>query len=176
MVYVDIFWAFFLANLLGYGGGPPSIPLIQNEVVNHYQWLTNEEFGEILALGNALPSPINTKLAGYIGYQVGGVPGAILAFLATVAPTAIAMIFLLKFVTIFQKAPQVKAMTQSVRPIVTVLLGILAYEFFKNAVHGAGWVHTLILTVMAYVLFERKKVNPAFVIALSMVYGMVFIH
>lgn len=176
MLYVDIFWAFFIANLLGYGGGPPSIPLIQNEVVNHYHWLTNGEFGEILALGNALPSPINTKLAGYIGYQVGGVPGMIIAFLATVAPTAIAMIFLLKFVTIFQKAPQVKAMTQSVRPIVIVLLGILAYEFFKNAVYGAGWAHTLILTVAAYVLLERKKVNPAFVIAMSMVYGMVFIH
>ena len=139
MLYVNIFWAFFIANLLGYGGGPPSIPLIQNEVVNHYHWLTVEEFGEILALGNALPSPINTKLAGYIGYQVGGVFGAIVAFLATVAPTAIAMIFLLKFVTIFQKAPQVKAMTQSVRPLVAVLLGILAYEFFKHAIQGAGW-------------------------------------
>jgi chromate transporter len=176
MLYVDIFWAFFIANLLGYGGGPPSIPLIQNEVVQHYHWLTVEEFGEILALGNALPSPINTKLAGYIGYQVGGVPGAIIAFLATVAPTAIAMILLLKFVTIFQKAPQVKAMTQSVRPIVAVLLGILSYEFFRNAVQGAGWVHTLILAVAAYFLLERRKVNPAFVIAMSMVYGMVFIH
>mgnify|MGYP001183365450 FL=1 len=175
MVYVDLFWAFFLANLLGYGGGPPSIPLIQNEVVNHYHWLTVEEFGQVLAIGNALPSPINTKLAGYIGYQVGGVPGAVVAFLATVAPTAVAMIVLLKSISLFRNAPQVKAMTQSIRPIVAVLLGVLAYEFFAGAVSDIGWVHTLILGIASYVLLERKKMSPAFVIVISMGYGAFFI-
>ena len=34
MMYWDIFWSFFIANILGYGGGPATIPLIQNEVVN----------------------------------------------------------------------------------------------------------------------------------------------
>lgn len=176
MVYVSLFWAFFLANLLGYGGGPPSIPLIQNEVVHHYHWLTIEEFGEILAIGNALPSPINTKLAGYIGYQVGGIPGAVVAFLATVAPTAIAMIVLLKSINLFRNAPQVKAMTQSIRPIVAVLLGVLAYQFFASAVSGIGWVHTLILGIVSFVLLERKKVSPALVILISMGYGMFFIR
>jgi len=175
MVYLDLFWAFFLANLLGYGGGPPSIPLIQNEVVNHYHWLTVKEFGQILAIGNALPSPINTKLAGYIGYQVGGIPGAVVAFLATVAPTAVAMIVLHKSISLFRNAPQVKAMTQSIRPIVAILLGVLAYEFFASAVIDIGWVHTLVLGIAAYVLLERKKMSPAIVIVISMGYGAFFI-
>ncbi|MEX2104407.1 MAG: chromate transporter [Bacilli bacterium] len=175
MIYLQIFLAFFIANILGYGGGPPSVPLIQNEVVNHYHWLTVEEFGEILALGNALPSPINTKLAGYIGYQEGGILGAIFALLATIAPSAIAMVFLLGLMNVFRKAPQVKAMTQSIRPIVAVLLGVLALQFFSSSIEGAGWIHTAILVGAAYYLLERKKVHPAFVIGSAMLYGMIFI-
>ncbi|HJV45289.1 MAG TPA: chromate transporter [Bacillota bacterium] len=176
MIYWQIFWAFFLTNILGYGGGPPTIPLIQNEVVNHYHWMTVEEFGETLALANALPSPINTKLGGYIGYQVGGVLGAVIAFVATVAPTAIAMILLLRFMSIFRDAPQVKAMMRSIRPIIAILLGVLAFQFFKNSVHAAGWIHTLILGLAGYLLLQKIKTHPALIIAGAMVYGIVFIH
>jgi chromate transporter len=176
VIYLELFWAFFVANILGYGGGPPSIPLIENEVVDHYHWVTVKEFGEILAVANALPSPIATKLAGYIGYQVAGVPGAIVALLGTVAPTAIAMILLMRFLDVFRNAPQVKAMTQSVRPIVTVLLGIMTYEFFLGAVEGMGWMHTGILTAAAYLSLERWKLHPAIVIAASMGYGLLFIR
>lgn len=175
MIYLQLFWAFFISNILGYGGGPPSIPLIQNEVVNHYHWMTVKEFGEMLAVGNALPSPIATKLAGYVGYQVAGVPGATVALFATIAPTAIAMIFLLQFLNLFRNAPQVKAMTQSVRPIVAVLLGTMTYEFVLGAVEGIGWMQTGILTIASFLLLEKWKIHPAIVIAASMVYGFIFI-
>ncbi|CAM3036119.1 chromate transporter [Paenibacillus sediminis] len=176
MIYLKLFWAFFISNILGYGGGPPSIPLIQNEVVNHYHWMTVKEFGEVLAVANALPSPIATKLGGYVGYQVAGVPGAIVALFATIAPTAVAMIALLKFMNLFRNAPQVKAMTQSVRPIVTVLLGIMTYEFFMGALEGIGWMQTCLLVIASFLLLEKWKVHPAVVIAASMGYGFFFIR
>ena len=76
MIYWQLFLAFFIPNIVGYGGGPAIIPLIENEVVGTYGWMTHQGFAETLALGNALPSPIATKMAGYIGYRVGGVLGA----------------------------------------------------------------------------------------------------
>ena len=63
MIYVEIFLAFFIPGIVGYGGGPASIPLIEYEVVERYGWLTVDEFAEVLALGNALPGPIATKMA-----------------------------------------------------------------------------------------------------------------
>ncbi len=95
MIYWEIFLAFFIPGIVGYGGGPSSIPLIQAEVVDRYGWFTVSEFGEILAVGNALPGPIATKMAGYIGYEVGGIVGSFVALFATVAPSLIAMLFLL---------------------------------------------------------------------------------
>lgn len=60
MIYWEIFLAFFIPGILGYGGGPASIPLVENEVVHRYGWLSVSEFSEVLALGNALPGPIAT--------------------------------------------------------------------------------------------------------------------
>lgn len=167
----EIFMAFFIPNILGYGGGPPIIPLLQVEVVDHYKWLTLEEFGQIFALANALPSPIATKLGGYIGYQVAGIPGAITALIATIAPTAIAMVVLYKFLHIFKSSVQVKAMTQIVRPIVAVLLGILAYQFFDSAYDSAGIWQTAGIAAVSLVALEKFKIHPAIVIGVSLIYG-----
>ncbi len=54
MIYVQIFLAFFIPGIVGYGGGPASIPLVQYEVVDRYEWMTVEEFSEVLALGKCL--------------------------------------------------------------------------------------------------------------------------
>ncbi|MDF2963657.1 MAG: chromate transporter [Paenibacillus sp.] len=175
MILLHIFWAFFIPNILGYGGGPPIIPLLQAEVVDHYGWLTMEQFGDVLALGNALPSPIATKLAGYIGYQIAGIPGAVVALIATIAPTAIAMVILFKFLHFFKASPQVAAMTQIVRPIVAVLLGTLAFQFLASAYQSAGIWQTAALTAVSLVALEKLKIHPGIVVGAAMVYGAVFL-
>ena len=93
MIYVQIFLAFFIPGIIGYGGGPASIPLIENEVVDTYGWMTTAEFSDTLALGNALPGPIATKIAAYIGYNQAGVLGAGVALFAIIGPSLILMLF-----------------------------------------------------------------------------------
>src|SRR4051794_1075858 len=105
MIYWQIFLAFFIPGILGYGGGPASIPLIENEVVDRYGWLTVNEFSEALALGNALPGPIATKMAGYIGFQQGGILGAVIGVFATVGPSLILMIALLRLLMKYKESP-----------------------------------------------------------------------
>src|SRR5680860_1197634 len=94
-MYWDIFLAFFIPSIIGYGGGPAFIPLIENEVVGRYGWMSVSEFSRVLALGNALPGPIATKMAGFIGYEQGGVLGSFVAVFATVAPSLVLMLALL---------------------------------------------------------------------------------
>lgn len=81
--------------MLRYGGGPSSIPLVRAEVVTKYRWMTDEEFAEILAIANALPGPIATKMASYIGYEQAGILGAAVAVFASVAPSLILLMALL---------------------------------------------------------------------------------
>lgn len=175
MIYLHIFLAFFIANLLGYGGGPATIPLIQNEVVNHYQWMSLSEFGDVLAIGNALPGPIATKMGGYIGYEVGGILGAIVALIATILPSALAVILLFKFVNLFKGSPKVSLMTKSVQPIIAILLAVMAYQFFLTAYENSGVLHLLLLAAASYFALSKIKMHPSLVIVCALVYGGVFL-
>lgn len=170
-----IFLAFFIPGILGYGGGPSSIPLIENEVVGRYHWLSVKEFSEVLAIGNSLPGPIATKMSGYIGYEVGGIPGSIVAVFATVAPSLILMIALLGLLYKFKESPKVKKMTMYVRPAIAVMLGVMAYNFFAGSYFDVGIWQTLFLVVAGYVLMEKLKVHPAIVIVAALGYGAVFL-
>jgi chromate transporter len=175
MIYWKLFLAFFIPGILGYGGGPASIPLVENEVVDRYGWLSVNEFSEVLALGNALPGPIATKMAGYIGYEVGGIFGAIVAVFATVAPSLILMVTLLGLLMKYKESPKVKRLTVLVRPVIAVLLGVMTYDFFFSSYEGLGIWQTLGIGVISFVLMERLKVHPAYVIAGALVYGGVFL-
>ncbi|WP_456279210.1 chromate transporter [Bacillus sp. AK128] len=176
MILWHIFLAFFIPGIVGYGGGPASIPLVENEVVERYGWMTVSEFSEVLALGNALPGPIATKMAGYIGYQEGGIPGAIVGIFATVAPSLILMIILLSVLYKFKDSPKVKRMTNYVRPTIAVLLGVMTYSFFSTSYVDAGLMQTIILIVIGFLLLERWKVHPAYVIVGALVYGGIFLQ
>ncbi len=175
MIYWEIFLAFFIPGILGYGGGPASIPLIENEVVDRYGWMSVNEFSEVLALGNALPGPIATKMAGYIGYQQGGIFGGFIGIFATVAPSLILMIVLLGFLYKYKDSPKVKRMTTYIRPTIAVLLGVMAFSFFSSAYIDTGIWQTLFLIVISFLLLERLKVHPALVIIGAMGYGAIFI-
>lgn len=174
LVYWQIFLAFFIPGIVGYGGGPSSIPLIQYEVVQRYQWLSMEEFGEILALGNALPGPIATKMAGYIGFQVGGFFGACIALFATIAPSLLAMVFLLGILYKFKDSPKVKRMTNLVKPTIAVLLGVLAFEFFFSSWTSSGMTQTVALGALSFLLMEKWNVHPALVIAGALIFGALY--
>lgn len=135
----DLFYGFGRATLLGYGGGPSIIPLYEIEAVQNYGWMTREEFGQALAFGNALPGPIATKLTIYIGYKVAGVAGALAAALGVVGPTALLMIALFAVLARFKDHPVLGGMIRGIRPVVFVMLAMLAADFFRYAFTG-GWL------------------------------------
>ncbi|KAF0818970.1 MULTISPECIES: chromate transporter [unclassified Cytobacillus] len=165
MKQVDIFMAFFRVGILGYGGGPSSIPLVHKEVVDKYKWMDTDEFGDVLALGNALPGPIATKMAGYIGYRVGGLLGMVTALAATMVPTIVLMITLLTALNTFKDQPWVAGMTKAVVPVVAVMLATLTWDFVKKSSKSSlGWGWTLLFVAVSLVLLEFVNIHPAIII------------
>ncbi|GAJ98332.1 chromate transporter [Geomicrobium sediminis] len=161
---LNIFIAMFRANILGYGGGPPTIPLVHKEVVDKYKWMSDEEFSDAVALGNTLPGPIITKLCGYIGYQIGGTLGLINAIIAAIMPTAILTIILVGTLSSFRDIPFVQGMTYAIAPVVGVLLIIMTYNFLKQSNKKAGFLGTVLLTFISLIVLEWLNVHPAILI------------
>ena len=176
MIYVQIFLAFFLPGIIGYGGGPASIPLIENEVVDTYGWMTTAEFSDTLAIGNALPGPIATKMAAYIGYEQAGVLGAAVALFATIGPSLILMLLLLNLLYRNRNSPRVKRLSSFVLPAIAILMAELTFDFFQTSVQLIDWIPTAIVAVLAYFSLEKWKVHPALVIVVGLVVGAILLQ
>lgn len=170
----DLFLAFFRVGILGYGGGPSSIPLVHKEVVDKYKWMDSDEFGDILALGNALPGPIATKMAGYIGYRVGGTLGMVNALAATMIPTIILMIILLTTLNSYKDQPWVKGMADAVVPVVAVMLAVLTWDFIKKSGKSKlGWAWTAIALIASLVLLQILNIHPAILIVILLLGALI---
>ncbi|GAB6876531.1 chromate transporter [Thermaerobacter litoralis] len=161
--------AFGQSGLLGFGGGPGVVPFIKEQVVDHYHWLDESGFAETLALGNALPGPIATKLAAFIGFKVAGLAGLLVATTAAVAPTAVAMIALVGVFQAYRHSPAVAGALKAVKPVAVALMLQVAWDLGTRSFPGvATWV---IGAASAVLLFAG--VNPALVVALALATGAV---
>ncbi|MEW9671788.1 chromate transporter [Ammoniphilus sp. 3BR4] len=174
VVYWELFLGFFRAGVLGYGGGPSSIPLFHKEAVDRYKWVTDEEFGNLLAIANTLPGPIVTKLAGYIGYQKAGLIGLIVATAATVVPTVLLMGLLLGSLYAIKDASWVVGMTTAVQPVIGVMMFVLAYDFLKRSWQGEGRMLTLSLVAVSIIALELLDLHPALLIGILLSYALLW--
>ncbi|MCL2204440.1 MAG: chromate transporter [Defluviitaleaceae bacterium] len=169
----QIFLAFLRSGMLCWGGGPASIPFVRREVVVRYAWMNDEEFAEVAAVGNALPGPINTKMAGYIGYKIGGIPGLALAMVGMVVPTAVLMVVLLTTLAHFADQPWAQGMTRAMVPVVGAMMAVMAWQFISIAAKGMGWMATLAQGAVVFALFWFLGLHPAIVLAGLFVWAFV---
>jgi chromate transporter len=166
-----LFVAFARVGLLGFGGGPAMIPLIQAEVVDLHRWLGRAEFLDAFAFGNALPGPIATKLAGYVGYQVAGWPGALASLMGITAPTIVMIVALASLYQRHRERRVVQRFLFGVRPVVVALLALVVWDFAPTALapDGVGWGAwpLWLIAVAALVASLRTKLHPALLIVLG---------
>ncbi len=174
--WLHLFWGFFKVGILGYGGGPGSISLIQSIAVNGYHWMDNTKFAEMLAIGNALPGPIATKLAATIGWQVGGAMGALSAILGVVLPSVVLMLGLYQLLLAHQSNPYVAGLIRGVKPIVVVLLVLLVVDFIPGAFPQNRYLIPVIIFVAGLVAIKGFKISPVWVIIGSMISGALFLR
>ena len=135
--------------------------------------MDSDEFGKQLAIGNTLPGPIATKLAGSIGYKIGGWVGMLNALLATVLPSAILMIVLLASLSKFRDVGWVNGMTKGVVPIVGVMMAVLTWEFFTKAHKQLSMKVALSLIAASIIAMEVLHIHPGIVIGVLLVAAFV---
>lgn len=168
----NIFLAMIKSGLLGYGGGPASIPIIQSQVVETYHFMTQQQFTDALALSNTLPGPIATKLAAFIGYQTGGLLGALAALIGIVGPTAIGVVVLVNVLSVLKGNVHMNGLISAVRPVVVILLLQTAWMSAKGSF--PDW-RALTIAVLAAVALFVFRISTPFVILAAMIIGVLFL-
>ena len=146
------------------------VPLIREETVTLNFWMSETEFIDALAIGNALPGPIGTKLSALIGYHVAGIGGAITATLGIILPGTIALLLLLRFVASISNNPKVKSMLKGLRPVVVALLAVAAYDMAPSSLTD---ILTWVMGIASLTLMVFTKIHPALLIIAGALAGIV---
>src|SRR5512142_1747436 len=109
----QLFFVFTRVALFSWGGGPASLALMQREVIAA-GWSTPAEFADAVALSNALPGPIAPQVSAYVGYKMGGLPGAVAAVTGTVIPATLLMLVMIVYFFAVKDSRAIQAMLAAV--------------------------------------------------------------
>jgi chromate transporter len=169
--YWSIFVSFLKVGLFGYGGGPAMIPLIEQEVVRHYKWLTAEEFIDVLAMANTLPGPISTKMALCIGLKTCGPLGAALALFGLLLPSTILILIIVVLYYRYRSVTSVQGIIRGVRPVVIALLMVTVAHLAPKSILS---IDTFLIALGAFMVVFYLRVHPIYTIIAAGLIGCLF--
>lgn len=182
MILLQLFISFFQVGLFSIGGGYAALPLIQEQVVNIHHWLTLSEFSDLITISQMTPGPIAINSSTFVGNQVAGLLGSIVATFACVLPSFLIVLTLAYFYFKYKNITIVQGILGGLRPAVVALIGsaglsILVLSFWGES--GFTWnpsdlnyVAVGLFLVSLFVL-RKWKLNQITVMLGSGVVGMV---
>ena len=185
MIFLQLFYTFFKIGLFGFGGGYAMISMIQGEVVTRHEWLSSNEFTDIIAIRQMTPGPIGINSATYVGYSAVvnagyshavGILGSTIATVSVVLPSFILIVLISKFFLKYQKHPIIASVFEGLRPGVVGLLAAAALVLMNRENFGTyNWqiLTSIILFAGTFIASYRYKVNPILLIVICGIIGYV---
>lgn len=174
MIYVELLWSFFQIGLFSIGGGYSAMPLIQHQVVDLHPWLTMTQFADIMTIAEMTPGPIAINSATFVGIQVAGLPGALVATLGCILPSCIIVMALAYLYYRYKGLSMVQGILSGLRPAVVAMITSAGISLLILSLYGAqelpadlsgvDWISMGIFTV-AILILRRWKVNPIWIMA-----------
>jgi len=126
---------FFLRlGTTAFGGPAAHIAMMEENVVRRYQWMTREEFLDLLGIVNLIPGPNSTELAIQIGYRVAGWPGLVLGGICFILPAALLTGMLAWAYVHYGRLPQAAGAFQGIKAVVIAVVGQAIWNLSRTAV------------------------------------------
>lgn len=175
---LDLFLIFFKIGCFAFGGGYAVIPLISKYVVEENAWINTKEFIDLISISQMTPGPIAINSATFVGQNVYGIIGSIIATTSFVLPQFVLMMILGYF--LFSKDKKFKIMDYSLLGIkagVVSLIFITTLKLFKSSVFPDGIklegmsIAALISFGLGFILY-LKKVDLFKLIGLGAIIGV----
>ena len=175
MIYLQLFLSFLQIGAFSFGGGYAAMPLIQEQVVIQHSWLTMSSFSNLVTIAEMTPGPIAVNAATFVGTQIAGIPGAIVATLGCILPSCIFVTGLAYIYTKYRNLSVLQGTLASLRPAVVAMIAkagvsILVSAFFINGVVSFApeniSFRMVVYFAAALVMLRKFKMNPILVMVL----------
>lgn len=170
---LTMFWSFFKIGAFTFGGGYAMIPLIEAEVVDKRNWISKEDFLDIIVISQTFPGALAVNSSTFIGYKIGGFLGAILALLGVVIPSFTIILIIASFFMQFRSNPIVDLVFKGISAAVPMLVLIAVLSISKSVKKN---LHNFLITVISVIAITFLNIHPVFVIVAFGLYGYLFLR
>ena len=160
---------FFKLGAISFGGPAAAIALMQDEVVGKRQWVTRQQFLDMLGLSNLIPGPNSTEMAINVGFARAGWAGLAVAGASFIAPAALITALVANVYVRFGTLPLAESPLAGVKPAVIAVIAIAVWRLGKIAVHDA-WLGVLGALALAAFL---ARLSPLLILAGGGLIGLV---
>ena len=138
MIYLQLFLSFLKIGAFSFGGGYAAMPMIQQQVVDAYHWLSVSEFGDLVTISQMTPGPIAINAATFVGIRVVGWQGALCATMGCVFPACVIVTVIAYFYVKYRHMEGLQMVLNTLRPAVIALIltsgiTILTQAFFQES-------------------------------------------
>ncbi len=167
--YIDLFLTFARIGVCTFGGGYAMLPIMQRELAEKKEWVTNDEILNYYAVGQCTPGVIAVNTSTFVGYKRKGIFGAIAATLGMITPSFIIITVIALFLKNFAHLKLVQNAFAGIRIAVCALVLSTVIKMWKGAVKD---VWGTIICVLAFVTIVLSGISPVFVVIAAALAGI----
>jgi chromate transporter len=130
---------FLKLGTTAFGGPAAHIAMMEAEVVRRRQWLTHEEFLDLLGATNLIPGPNSTEMAIHIGHRRAGWRGLLVAGICFILPAALIVTAIACAYVRFGKLPQAEGLLYGIKPVIIAVV-VQALWILSRAAVKTKWL------------------------------------
>jgi len=178
---------FFKIGLFSFGGGLSMLPLIEKELLLR-SWMTRAEFLDLVSVAQMTPGAIAVNSATYVGNNLAGFGGGVFATAGVITPSIVIILILASILKRCKGNVYKDAFFLGLKPITVGLIGYAGYTigaatFIEKVSEESGNFlsgfslnfSTIFIGVLAFVILNKTKFNPIWMIFLSGFLGFILL-
>ena len=166
--FFDLLFTFARIGLFTFGGGLAMMPMMQKELVDKKNWITEEELIDYYAIGQSTPGIIAVNVATFVGHKQFGILGAIFATFGIITPSLVIIMLLAGTINSISEYPKVQAALKGINVAVAALLTSVIVKFAKKTIKN---IWNVLFMLIAFVCIFVFKVPSYIVILAAIIIG-----
>ncbi len=159
---------FLKMSVQAFGGPVAHIAMGEDEIVHRRQWLTHEEYMDMVAATNLIPGPNSTEVMIHVGYKTRGIPGAVLAGVCFITPSFLITLVLAILYVQYGNIPQVESALWGIQPVIVAIIAVVAYRLAPSVIKSRDLV---VLFVVSLLVMAFSEIDEVIIMLLA---GLIF--
>jgi chromate transporter len=166
---LTLFLTFLKIGAVLYGSGYVLLAFLRSDFVLNLHWLTDRQLLDAISVGQFTPGPVFTT-ATFIGYVLGGLPGALLATLGIFLPSFVFIALIHPVAARLRRSPWTAPLLDGVNVSALALMAGVLFQLGQNALLD---VFSAAIALVSFGILLRFRINSAWLILAGAVLGIV---